>query len=88
MKTYPIYSSVEIPQTPLEEAFTMYKFINNDLREGLNYDVSEELINRNLEAIENILKEPLDKVDNGLSAKEYVEMLYPLLLKVQAESIK
>lgn len=88
MKTYPIYSSVEIPQTPIEKAFTMYKFINNDLREGLNYDVSEELINRNLEAIGDILKEPLEKVENVLSAEKYVKMLYPLLRKVQAESIE
>lgn len=73
----------EIPQTPIENAFTTYWFVHNDYREGLNYPVGKELINRGLAAVGEILGETLEEMEDSLLAEKYLEMMRPLLSRVR-----
>lgn len=75
----------EIPQTPIENTFTTYWFIHNDYREGLNYPVAEELINRGLRAVGDTIGETLKEVEGSLSAEMYLELMRPLLLKARTK---
>ena len=75
----------EIPQTPIENTFTTYRFIYNDYREGLNYPVSKELINRGLHAVGDIIGETMKEVKGSLSAEMYLELMRPLLLKARTK---
>lgn len=74
----------EISQTPIQNAFLTYRFIHADYGEGLNYSVNKELINRTLAAVEEVTGDSIEKVENDLSAKEYLEMVFPLLRKCES----
>ena len=73
----------EIPQTSIDKAFGNYWFVRADYGEGLNYSVAKELINRDLDTIEGEIGGKIDRVEDSLPAKEYLEMMFPLLQKVK-----
>ena len=75
----------EIPQTPIEKAFGSYWFVHADYSEGLNYQISKEVSNSSLDAIEKVIEGSTERVEDSLPAKEYLEMMFPLLQKVQAK---
>jgi len=64
----------EIKLNPVQQAFHHYGFMHAEQAEGLNYQVSAELVNRNLEALGSE-----KRVDDSLPIDDYLELMWPLL---------
>jgi hypothetical protein len=60
----------EVKLTPLDEAIGTYKFICQDLAEGLDYGVLEELYNKSMEAIGSPLRISVT-VSSGKFAEDF-----------------
>lgn len=69
----------EIEQTPLEDIKTSYWFILEDFKEGLNYGVDKELVNKHLLILSEILKKDLPNVKESIDSEKYLHLIYPFL---------
>ncbi len=72
----------EVKQTPLQKAITAYKFIFNDLREGLNYNVSVEYYNMCMKGINSNMR-----IEVHVTAETFCEDFYKEYTKFQSGTV-
>lgn len=78
-------STKRVRLTPLEDVKHSYWFIMKDYKEGLNYQVSEELFKKHSKVLAELLGIKLPSLPEKRDAYSYLSHIYSLLTQLHAK---